>query len=239
MMNGFRCCNDCDDTNWPDKITMSVAKSKYNLTEWDLLKLHHGLCASYDEPITMLMREDVETLTKIVHKTNDIDEFFALKAAERAERERKAKVTLQIIATEEARQRASTHPCDIWSPTFSSIATLPDISELPQQPFSTPSSMSERRRHSPPMIQTSFFHTTYNFPDGHTFTYHNNVALTPRKLAEEREYEDLVEAHRKKKQSQHIAKPVAISPRSAITGLRALGFEVDTPTAMKAFTVLA
>lgn len=236
MMNGFRCCKKCDATHWPDKITLPEAQSKYDLKLWDVLKLHHGLCASSGDAVDMFTRKDVEKLTKLVHKTDDLEAFFATKAVERAERKRKADLTLEIIATEEARQKAARHHYDIWSPSVSSIFTLPDISELPSGPFGTPGSMSTRRRHTPPMIQTGFFHTTYNFPNGHTFTHYSDPAPTPRKLAEARKFEEMSEAFRRERMNYPPPKPVVITPRSTMQGLRAFGIEMDTPTAMKMMT---
>ena len=112
LMNGFRCCNVCDKQQWPDKITKSDAKKKYDLKDNHLLphhyhspsaakllakhpggmpKMRYGTSMSSNVPTTMFLEKDVEALAVLAH--GDLVAHLAKRQADREERSRKLKAT--------------------------------------------------------------------------------------------------------------------------------------------------
>ena len=114
LMNGLRCCVDCDWKEWPDKITKTVAKKEYNLQEHQLVGkqlpmpergagvnisgLRYGMYYSMGVLTTMYLKSDVERLATVVHGDLEryrrnkqwlVDERKRKKAAKK-EREREA-----------------------------------------------------------------------------------------------------------------------------------------------------
>ncbi|KAK5165140.1 uncharacterized protein LTR77_009237 [Saxophila tyrrhenica] len=118
MMNGLRCCRDCDGKHWPEKITKTDAKAQYDLKENQLLPNQHPAAKMLNRhpgglPVlrygtymvssvvtTMFMRSDVEALAKLAH--GDLKAHFAKREAAREERktkmaENRAKKVAQAI----------------------------------------------------------------------------------------------------------------------------------------------
>lgn len=111
LMNGLRCCTKCDREQWPDKITKTEARSRYDLKDEHLLpsslnsptaakllqkhpglpKVRYGTYISSNVPTTMFLRKDVEALAKLAH--GDLKEHLARKAADRDERRKRARET--------------------------------------------------------------------------------------------------------------------------------------------------
>lgn len=80
LMNGFRCCTKCDRQQWPDKITKTAAKTKYDVKDHQLLphfylfkqpdhlpRLRYGTYMSSNVPTTMFLEADVRRLADYVH----------------------------------------------------------------------------------------------------------------------------------------------------------------------------
>jgi hypothetical protein len=123
-MNGFHCCKDCDEAQWPDKITKSAAREEYHLTDHHLLPhqqrtpisakmlakhpgglptLRYGTCMTAGVPTTFFLREDVEALAILAH--GDLKAHLAKRKVEREERSRKIKAT-KAAKSEKEVQRA-------------------------------------------------------------------------------------------------------------------------------------
>jgi hypothetical protein len=124
LMNGFRCCKECDEAQWPDKITKSAARDEYHLTDHHLLphqqrtpisakmlarhpgglpKLRYGTCMTVGVPTTFFLRKDVELLASLAH--GDLKAHLAKRKVEREERSRKIRAT-KAVKYEKQMQRA-------------------------------------------------------------------------------------------------------------------------------------
>ena len=112
LMNGFHCCRDCDETQWPNKITKSAAREEYHLTDHHLLPhqqrtpisarmlarhpggppmLRYGTCMTVGVPTTFFLRKDVEALARLAH--GDLKAHLERRKVEREERSRKIRAT--------------------------------------------------------------------------------------------------------------------------------------------------
>lgn len=84
LMNGLRCCRDCDREQWPDKITKTEALKKFALREHQILPgqhrqskllaqypgvppLRYGTYLSAGVLTTMFLRHDVEAFAELAH----------------------------------------------------------------------------------------------------------------------------------------------------------------------------
>lgn len=106
LMNGLRCCGACDKQQWPDKITKTEAKRKYDLKDHQILphlefagkllirhpgglpKLRYGTYVSTGVATTMFLRKDVVARASLVH--GDLRAHLKKREADREERNRKA-----------------------------------------------------------------------------------------------------------------------------------------------------
>lgn len=128
IMNGLRCCRDCDDIQWPGKITKTDAKNEYHLTEHHLLphqdrtpisakmlakhpggapKVRYGTCISVGVVTTLFLREEVKMLAKWVH--GDLDAHLA-RREKQLEQRRKILSEKRAAKVEEGRRMAQTLP---------------------------------------------------------------------------------------------------------------------------------
>ncbi|KAK5121781.1 hypothetical protein LTR85_004656 [Meristemomyces frigidus] len=84
LVNGFRCCANCDKEQWPNKITKTAAKTKYDIKDHHLLphlhpspmrikrpshlpRLRYGTYMSSNVQTTMFLEADVYHLAYHVH----------------------------------------------------------------------------------------------------------------------------------------------------------------------------
>jgi hypothetical protein len=85
FISGLRCCMRCDKAQWPDKITKTAAKEKFDLRDHHLLpgrheqasslpkhdivfpKLRYGTYFSSNVATTMFLTKDVQRLAQVVH----------------------------------------------------------------------------------------------------------------------------------------------------------------------------
>lgn len=109
LMNGLHCCAKCDKEQWPDKITKTEARMKYDLKDEHLLpsatlsptavkmlrdhpglpKVRYGTYITSNVPTTMFLRKDVETLAKLAH--GDLKAHLAKRQTDRDERRKRAR----------------------------------------------------------------------------------------------------------------------------------------------------
>jgi len=101
LMNGFRCCTLCDRTQWPGKITKTLAKMEYDLKEYHLFPnrmisqglprrapdLRYGTYITSNVATTMFLREDVRRLAEFIH--GDLSEHMRQKQAAKEARARR------------------------------------------------------------------------------------------------------------------------------------------------------
>jgi len=103
LVNGFRCCKQCDKEQWPDKITKTKAKDEYDLKDHHLLPANarvgtprqpdnigrprYGTYVTSNVVTTMFLEADVRALAKIVH--GDFEAHRKRKQEEAEERKRR------------------------------------------------------------------------------------------------------------------------------------------------------
>lgn len=121
LMNGLCCCSVCDKNQWPDKITKTDAKNRYDLKDHHLLPHHHsagkllvkhpglpkvryGIYISSNVETTMFLKKDVEALAELAH--GDLKAHLEKRQTEREERKRRMKATKARNAEEAANMDA-------------------------------------------------------------------------------------------------------------------------------------
>ncbi|KAI5362639.1 hypothetical protein Slin14017_G063200 [Septoria linicola] len=87
LMNGLKCCRECDTLHWPDKVTRTDARKEFDLKDHHLLphrhqtgplignifknlgipRLRYGMYLCQGIPAMMFMRQDVARLAEMVH----------------------------------------------------------------------------------------------------------------------------------------------------------------------------
>lgn len=104
LANGLKCCTACDRSQWPDKITKTEAKNKFDLKDHHLLphqhnfrqlaktaaalpRLRYGTYMVSSVATTMFLRRDVKALADFVH--GDVEEHMQEKARVKEERAKK------------------------------------------------------------------------------------------------------------------------------------------------------
>lgn len=84
------CCAPCDRLQWPEKITLTMAKKTYGLKEEQLTAgCHFGAYYCYNIYTRMFYEPDVRRLAQRVH--GDLDAFFAKREARRAKVKRRVR----------------------------------------------------------------------------------------------------------------------------------------------------
>lgn len=116
LMNGLRCCRDCDREQWPDKLTKTEVKRKHKLEEHQILPDQHPhfrLLARYPglKPLrygtyfsagvltTMFLRDEVEAFARLAH--GDLKGHLKGRELARRARERRKKERLAMKQVEE------------------------------------------------------------------------------------------------------------------------------------------
>lgn len=128
FMNAFRCCRDCDEIQWPDKMTKTNAKDEYHLMDHHVLphqqrtpisakmlakhpggapKLRYGTNWSVGVLTTFFLRKDVERLARYVH--GDLETHLARRRVQREARQRKLQET-KAAKLAQARRLSQTLP---------------------------------------------------------------------------------------------------------------------------------
>lgn len=120
MMNGLKCCKECDKVEWKDKITKTDATKEYDLKDHQLLpqrqkagpilrnvfkelgipRLRYGTYVCQGGTTTMFMREDVRKFAEQVH--GGLREHLAQRELQRAKLKKTREANKERRAEEQA-----------------------------------------------------------------------------------------------------------------------------------------
>ncbi|KAI5808414.1 hypothetical protein BZA77DRAFT_18361 [Pyronema omphalodes] len=89
VFNNLVCCRSCDRSIWPEKMTLTAAKSTYDLNDFQLKGIQSGYYAVYGMLTRMFLTSDVKKLAESIH--GDLEEWTKKKEEKRLKRQKKAR----------------------------------------------------------------------------------------------------------------------------------------------------